>query len=139
MFSVLSFRPGLWPEGGGHLAAVTRHPQRPRLLSEQAGKPTSAVHSTARGALSCVKTIPGTPLTRTRCMNLAWSLDLLVRNATDRDGLGRYTDCCVLVASWLDLRFLKLVGKRLIVGPVACFPRCGRAGGTFPKSEPWAE
>ncbi|XP_057634813.1 interferon regulatory factor 7 isoform X4 [Chionomys nivalis] len=72
-----SSRPGLWPEGGGHLVEVTYHVQRLRLLSEQAGKPTSAVHLTAQVALSCVKTIQGTLLIHTKCMNLAWSLALL--------------------------------------------------------------
>lgn len=33
--------------------------------------------------------------------------------------------CSVLVASRLGLWFFKLFGKRLIVGPVALFPRCG--------------
>ncbi|EDM12004.1 interferon regulatory factor 7, isoform CRA_a [Rattus norvegicus] len=36
-----SSRPGLWPEGGGHLVELTYHPQRLRLLSEEAGRPTS--------------------------------------------------------------------------------------------------
>ncbi|EDL18026.1 interferon regulatory factor 7, isoform CRA_c [Mus musculus] len=42
-----SSRPGLWPEGGGHLVELTCHPQRLRLLSEEseeAGRPTSAGH-----------------------------------------------------------------------------------------------
>lgn len=69
IFSVLSFRPGLWPEGGGHLVDIPCHPQRLRLLSEQAGKPTSDVHSTARSALSCTRTIQETLLIRTRCTN----------------------------------------------------------------------
>ncbi|XP_027264787.1 interferon regulatory factor 7 isoform X5 [Cricetulus griseus] len=73
----VSSRPGLWPEEGGHLVEVTCHPQKLRLLSEQAGKPTSAVHSTAQGALSCIKTIQGTLLTPTRCIDLTRSLDAL--------------------------------------------------------------
>lgn len=68
---------------------VTYHAQRLKLQNEQAGKPTSAVHLIARVALSCVKTIRGTLLTHTKCMNLAWSLALLVRTVTNRDGLGR--------------------------------------------------
>lgn len=95
MFSVLSFRPGLWPEEGGHLVEVTCHPQKLRLLSEQAGKPTSAVHSTAQGALSCIKTIQGTLLTPTRCIDLTRSLDALVRGAINRNGSRRYMDCCL--------------------------------------------
>lgn len=69
---------------------LTYHPQRLRLLSEEAGRPTSDVHSAAQGALSCVKTTQGTLLIRTRCMNLARSLDLqLVRRAIDREGRTR--------------------------------------------------
>lgn len=59
---------------------LTCHPQRLRLLSEEseeAGRPTSAVHSTAQGVLSCAKTIQGIQLIRIRCTNLAGSLDLL--------------------------------------------------------------
>lgn len=70
---------------------LTYHPRRLRLLSEEAGRPTSDVHSEAQGALSCAKTIQGTRLTHTKCMNLAWSLGLLV---SDRDGPGRYMVSC---------------------------------------------
>lgn len=79
------------------------HPQRLRLLREEAGRPTSDVHSEAQGALSCVKTIQGTRLIHTRCMNLAWSLDLLVSSDTDRDGPGRYTASVVFMASMVKI------------------------------------
>lgn len=81
---------------------LTCHPQRLRLLSEEseeAGRPTSAVHSTAQGVLSCAKTIQGIQLIRIRCTNLAGSLDLLVSSATNRDGPGRYMASVILVVS----------------------------------------
>lgn len=67
---------------------LTYHPQRLRLLSEEDGRPTSDVHSIAQDVLNCVKTIQGTRQILTKCMNLAWSLDLLVRSSTNRDGQG---------------------------------------------------
>lgn len=78
---------------------LTYHPQRLRPLSEEAGRPISDVHSAAQGALSCAKTIQGTLLTHTKCMNLAWSLGLLVSSTTDRDGPGRGMVSVILVAS----------------------------------------
>lgn len=107
-FSFLS-RTGLWPEGGGHLVEVICHHQRLRLLREQVGKPTSDVRSTVQGALSCNRTIRGTLLIHTRCINLALNLDLQVRSATSRGGPGSYMGFPVLVASWLGLWVLKLV------------------------------
>lgn len=140
-FSVLSFRPGLWPEGGGHLVEGTYHPQRPRLLSEQAGKPTSAVHLIAHVALSCLKTIRGTLLTRTKCMNLAWSLALLVRNATNRDGLRRKGLGLLCLGGFMVGFVVFKVGWK----KADCRPSCtpskvdGWAGTFPPQSEPWAE
>lgn len=122
---------------------VTYHAQRLKLQNEQAGKPTSAVHLIARVALSCVKTIRGTLLTHTKCMNLAWSLALLVRTVTNRDGLGRkglgllclggfMVGFVVFKAGWkkADCRPSCFPSKMWVDGWVGTFP---------PKSEPWAE
>ncbi|KAM5186134.1 interferon regulatory factor 7 isoform 2-T2 [Callospermophilus lateralis] len=75
--AVVPQRPGQWPEVGGlpTLAGATGHPQRLRLQSVPAGKPTSDAHCTAHGSSRCCKTTQGTLWTHTRCTHstLSWS------------------------------------------------------------------